>query len=172
MINVGATTSCPLLTTYSRQTNWNNLPSDVAKLQAFLKESQGLDVDVTGIFDQKTEDAVKAFQAKYMSDVMGPWEATRTSGMVYITTLKKINEIACNQPTTLTPAEQAIIQAYIQNNNNASSTQDATLGTTVGPQSPLASSTALVTDNQANTASVANASILSRFWSFIKALFQ
>src|ERR1035437_5097944 len=103
--------TCPLITTYM-EFGGNNNPIDVAKLQAFLKNSQGLDVTVNGIFDQRMENAVRAFQSKYMSQIMGPWGATQSSGYVYITTLKKVNEIACNTPLTLSPAEIAIINAF------------------------------------------------------------
>ncbi len=170
-----ATTSCPLITSYL-QFGADNDGSQVAKLQAFLKDSQGLDVAVTGTFDQKTEDAVKAFQVKYLPDVMGPWGATQGSGFVYITTSKKINELACNAPLTLTPGETAIINAY---KNAEANGQNGT--STVGPAVPgtlNATGTPLIgvapgnsANNQANTASVVNASILQRLWSFIKGLF-
>jgi hypothetical protein len=103
--------TCPLITTYMKFGGINN-PTDVAKLQVFLKNSQGLDVTVNGIFDQQMENAVRAFQSKYMSQIMGPWGATQSSGYVYITTLKKVNEIACNTPLTLNLGELTIINAY------------------------------------------------------------
>jgi hypothetical protein len=103
--------TCPLITTYMKFGGINN-PTDVAKLQAFLKNSQGLNVTVNGIFDQQMENAVRAFQSKYMSQIMGPWGANQSSGYVYITTLKKVNEIACNTPLTLSAADLAIINAY------------------------------------------------------------
>jgi len=112
--------SCPLLTSYL-QLGANNDASQVAKLQAFLKESQDLDVTVNGTFDQQTENAVRAFQSKYLSEVMGPWGATQSSGNVYITTEKKINELACNTSLALNPSELAIIDTYKnqQNQNGA-----------------------------------------------------
>ena len=119
-------TTCPLITTYMKFGGINN-PTDVAKLQAFLKNSQGLDVTVNGTFDQQMENAVRAFQSKYMSQIMGPWGANQSSGYVYITTLKKVNEIACNTPLTLSPAELAIINAY--KNSQAA-------GTNAGPTVP------------------------------------
>jgi hypothetical protein len=118
--------TCPLITTYMKFGGINN-PTDVAKLQAFLKDSQGLDVTVNGIFDQQMENAVRAFQSKYMSQIMGPWGANQSSGYVYITTLKKVNEIACNTPLTLSPAELAIINAY---------KNSQTAGTNAGPTTP------------------------------------
>ena len=128
--------SCPLITTYMKFGGINN-PTDVAKLQVFLKDSQGLDVTVNGIFDQQMENAVRAFQSKYMSQIMGPWGATQSSGYVYITTLKKVNEIACNTPLTLSPSEMAVINAYKdQQNQNGSAVGTSTNATTT-PLIPL-----------------------------------
>jgi len=90
-------------------------PEDVAKTLG----QASLTVD-NGIFDQQTENAVRAFQSKYMSDVMGPWGATQSSGYVYITTLKKVNEIACNTSLTLSPSELAIVNAYKDQQNQNS----------------------------------------------------
>ena len=116
----------------------NNNPTDVAKLQAFLKDSQGLNVTVNGIFDQRMENAVRAFQSKYMSQIMGPWGATQSSGYVYITTLKKVNEIACNTPLTLSPAEIAIINAFKnQQNQNYLNSQTASSTTNSSTTNPL-----------------------------------
>lgn len=167
-----ATTSCPLLTSYL-QLGANNDGTQVTKLQAFLKDSQHMDVDVNGVFDQKTQDAVKAFQVKYLSDTMGPWGATQGSGIVYITTEKKINALACNSPLTLSQNELATIEAY--KNASANNQNNATVGSTA-PGNLNASTTILgpigVSGNgSGNTASVINASVLQRFWNFIKNIF-
>ena len=172
-----ATTSCPLITSYARIGSKNN-SSDVAKLQAFLKDSQNLDVNVTGTFDQKTEEAVKAFQVKYLSDVMGPWGANQGSGMVYITTLKKINQLACNQPLTLSASEIAIINSYKQNiaaQAQSGAAVPATLDAAVGASDSSATSTVQVgmNDSQNSTvAAVGGASVLGRFWNFVANLFK
>jgi hypothetical protein len=139
--------SCPLLTSYL-QFGPNNDASQVSKLQAFLQESQGLNVDINGIFDQQTLNAVKAFQQKYLSDIMGPWGATHPSGYVYITTEKKINELACNASLTFSPAELAIINAYKnqqgQNgSNNATGIAVPSNGAANSTTTPNASTTPL-----------------------------
>ncbi|MDO8575313.1 MAG: peptidoglycan-binding domain-containing protein [bacterium] len=103
--------SCPIMNSYMK-IGADNLSSEVSKLQVFLKFVENIDVDITGIFDTKTDGAVRAFQAKYLSDIMGPWDATISSGYVYITTLKKINEIACKNVRALTADELVIINAY------------------------------------------------------------
>jgi hypothetical protein len=182
---------CPLLNKYLRY-GADNDPSEVVKLQAFLQRTEGLDVDITGTFDLKTLAGVNAFQTKYLSEVMGPWGATRPSGYVYITTRKKINQIACDTAFIINPAEQAIIDAYRaaqaaggQNGaggiNATSSPENSTTSPDIGfnaATSTFASNVALNANpfddayGQENTASAANAPILARFWSFLKNLFR
>lgn len=167
-----ASSSCPLIPDgIIMEIGRDNDPVQVAKIQAFLKNTQESDVDVTGTFDQKTEDAVRAFQEKYMSDIMGPWGATQTSGNVYITTVKKVNELACARPLSLTTDELATIEAYktaIANGTGASA---------IGANGDLGSTTATLngstsSDQTGNTASVGNISIFQRFWNFIVRLFR
>ncbi|MEN9613786.1 MAG: hypothetical protein RLZZ347_93 [Candidatus Parcubacteria bacterium] len=86
--------SCSYLTDYLRS-DFDNNPTEVAKLQAFLKDTEKMDVSLTNVFDKQTEDAVKAFQVKYSADILTPWGVTEPTGYVYITTLKKINDIHC-----------------------------------------------------------------------------
>ncbi|MDE1974916.1 MAG: peptidoglycan-binding protein [Patescibacteria group bacterium] len=177
-----ATTSCPLLTVGLLKMGLANDRTQVAKLQAFLKDSQHLSVTVSGTFDQATEQAVEAFQKKYLSDIMGPWGATKASGVAYITTIKKINEIACAEPLTLDAKELSVIDAYkaalaagtstgaigVNNGQNvpALSTSSALIGPTVGTNG---------NDNNQNVAAAAVAkagSLIQRFWSFIVGLFH
>ena len=118
----------------------------VSKLQAFLKDTEGYDVAVNGSFDQKTEAAVIAFQTKYMSDIMGPWGATKASGTVYITTLKKINQIACNTALNLSVADLSVIDAYRRaeasgtNAGQVGVNQNANNGVAVGLSAPTSAS--------------------------------
>jgi len=106
-----APASCPIQLGFMKAGVAND-SAQVTRLQTYLKASEGADVDVNGTFDQKTEQAVMAFQKKYMSDVMSPWEATRSSGIVYITTVKKINQLACGVPLSLDEKELGVIGAY------------------------------------------------------------
>ena len=150
----------------------------VSKLQAFLKDTEGYDVAVNGSFDQKTEAAVIAFQTKYMSDIMGPWGATKASGTVYITTLKKINQIACSTALNLTASDLSIINAYKQAeasgtaNGNVGVNQSSNNGVAVGPSVPgSATSSDILSTGNPNVAAVGQASIFTRFWNFLKSLF-
>jgi HYR domain len=176
--------SCPLITNYLGF-GGNNNEGDTLKLQAFLKNVEGLNVDINGIFDANTQTAVKAFQAKYLSEIMGPWKSSTPSGIVYITTKKKINEIACGTTINLTPAEAAIIAAHNQNTNTAPTTVvgptvgntsgTTTIGSTNVPSTPAASTTGPIGSNPntgaANTASVVNAPSIGGFWNWLKSIF-
>ncbi|HTY39648.1 MAG TPA: peptidoglycan-binding domain-containing protein [Candidatus Paceibacterota bacterium] len=80
---------------------WKNDPEDVKRLQQFLNQELGLNIPITGIFGQQTEDAVRQFQLKYHGDILKPWvqfglhdEMTPT-GFVYKTTRRWINMIEC-----------------------------------------------------------------------------
>ena len=161
------TTSCPLITEYMKFGNANN-PLQVTNLQIFLKNSQKLEVDVNGIFDLKTENAVKAFQAEYLPEILGPWGADQASGFVYITTTKKINALACASPVVISAEEQAIIDAYKARREGGESTES------VGPDNTNGTTTVEIGDatSEDNIAAVGGASILSRFWNFIKNLFR
>jgi len=171
--------SCPVITNYMRQ----GLPNDkaeVTRLQQFLKAQEGFDVDVNGTYDQKTEDAVKAFQKKYADDVLTPWGATRATGTVYITTAKKINQLACAVAMTLNEKELSVIKNYQSGlaiaSNHVSLNQPSGQGedpavtytsATAGPDAPQSAGDAM----SAEAAAVANASIIGRFWFFLKTLF-
>ena len=99
----------PLLTEYLRL-GQDNDPTQVRLLQAFLKGVEGYDVDVTGIFDERTDAAVRAFQLKYADDVLAPWGLEESTGYVYYTTQKKINEIYCGREFPLTNVQTEEIE--------------------------------------------------------------
>ncbi|KXJ99160.1 MAG: hypothetical protein UZ19_OD1000460 [Parcubacteria bacterium OLB19] len=84
----------PYLNTYLRQ-GYDNNSDEVIKLQEFLKKYVSSEVVTTGIFDDKTRIAVENFQQQYKEDILTPWNMTVSSGYVYYTTKKKINEIMC-----------------------------------------------------------------------------
>ncbi|MDP3875101.1 MAG: peptidoglycan-binding domain-containing protein [bacterium] len=103
---------CSFLHDYMRR-DFNNDPVEVLKLQAFLINFEGhQNVSLTGVFDQATFDAVSVFQMKYFSDILEPWGLTRSTGYVYITTLKKVNEIYCQRIFPLNEDQIKEINAY------------------------------------------------------------
>ena len=171
--------SCPLISSYLKMGAAND-PVQVSRLQAFLKNNEGLNVDVNGIFDLKTLNAVKAFQAKYQPTILGPWGSKNATGYVYITTTKKINELACAEPLVLNASELAIINSFRNRQ-----TQTAAVGNLVIPKSsepsevevtvPGEGNTVVIlggNSTSTNTANVSDVGIFTRFWQFIKNLFS
>jgi hypothetical protein len=73
------------------------------KLQTFLNKWMGTTLPISGMYDSATEKAVKAFQAKYASDILTPWKIGAPTGLVYFTTLHKINELECPEAAGAKP---------------------------------------------------------------------
>ena len=94
-INISKYVCEPLLTKNMRPGRGND-PLDVVKLQNFLNGEVDSGLPTTGYFGPLTTAAVKKFQAKYADEVLAPWNLTEPTGLVYTTTRKKINELACN----------------------------------------------------------------------------
>ncbi|MFA6535798.1 MAG: hypothetical protein WCT25_00005, partial [Candidatus Paceibacterota bacterium] len=86
--------SCTYLNSYLGKQKQND-SAEVLKLQAFLRDTEKIDVPLNGIYDDATEVAVMAFQVKYSADVLEPWATTTPTGYAYITTVKKVNDIFC-----------------------------------------------------------------------------
>ncbi len=83
------------LTSYMRM-GMNNPTDQVLKLQVFLNVINGTTtVPMTGIFDEATDAAVRAFQVKYLTDILSPWNITAGTGYVYKTTRATINNMVC-----------------------------------------------------------------------------
>jgi hypothetical protein len=92
----------------------NNDSTEVMKLQSVLRDIEGFDVLVTGIYDNASYEAVRAFQLRYASEVLEPWGIAQPTGYVYYTTKKKINEVYCNNQREfpLTDGQQEEIIEY------------------------------------------------------------
>ena len=80
----------------------NNDPFEVRKLQIFLNGYLGMNLDVNGIYDLDTFNAVKTFQTMLKDDILAPWVANgclsseeMATGYVYRTTRWAINNIFC-----------------------------------------------------------------------------
>ncbi|MBY0110858.1 DUF642 domain-containing protein [Patescibacteria group bacterium] len=97
-------TSCgPLLDTFLGM-NLTNDGAEVTDLQGFLNEHMGAGLPVTGVFGPLTDAAVRAFQVLYWEEVLQPWfsipesgiqDSDDSTGYVYKTTQRKINNIFC-----------------------------------------------------------------------------
>jgi len=120
------------LTEFIKFGNANN-PQQVRRLQLVLRDFEGHDVPVDGVYDQRTLNAVHRFQAKYSSDILTPWGIDQSTGFVYLTTRKKVNEIYCKgtKQFPLTAQERSIIErtkALVDSvvNRQNQNTQDTT----------------------------------------------
>ncbi|KKU78911.1 MAG: Lipoprotein [Parcubacteria group bacterium GW2011_GWA2_47_7] len=111
---LGESTECFYLNEYMRL-GANNTPSEVTKLQSFLRNFEGFTtLEVNGFFDITTDVAVRQFQDKYKTDVLIPWNLPANTGYVYYTTQKKINEIYCQREFPMNAMQITEIMAYRQ----------------------------------------------------------
>ena len=103
--------SCSYVNSYLKQGAEND-SREVKNLQAFLRGvEKDITVEVNGVFDDATYNAVLKFQSKYADDILTPWGVDAPTGYVYITTKRKINEIFCSTKIALTKEEEDIISA-------------------------------------------------------------
>ena len=84
----------------------DNNPAEVEKLETFLNVFEGEKLAINGIYEQVDFDAVSRFQSKYDEQVLLPWSYDNSTGYVYITTKKKINEIFCEMDFPLTSDQE------------------------------------------------------------------
>jgi uncharacterized repeat protein (TIGR01451 family) len=84
-----------------------NNATQVSKLQDFLNKHSFGSFPSTGYFGPLTEGAVKAFQAKYADEVLKPWSISAPTGLVYLTTIRQINNIEC--PDLMLPVPANLI---------------------------------------------------------------
>ena len=90
----------------------DNNPVEVEKVERFLNEFEGENLEVNGIYEQVDFDAVSRFQEKYLGDILSPWSHNASTGYVYITTKKKINEIYCQKEFPLTLEQEAEVALF------------------------------------------------------------
>lgn len=98
----------------------DNNPFEVKKLQAFLNGYLGLNLDVSGIYDQETYEAVKRFQGMLKYDILSPWvdngclpSENIATGYVYRTTKWAINNMFCPSPKPDISDEKCYLGDYI-----------------------------------------------------------
>ena len=109
---VGAPVPCTeYLTSYIKLGAANN-SDDVRKLEMFLNTFEGFNLSVDGSYDQQDFEAVRVFQDRYFDDILAPWGHTKTTGYVFYTTRKKINEIYCKSVFPLTSEQQNEVDEF------------------------------------------------------------
>lgn len=72
----------------------NNDTQQVELLEEFLI-SRWEDLSIDGNYGQADFEAVKNFQKEFKAEILDPWGVTEPTWFVFRTTVKKINEIAC-----------------------------------------------------------------------------
>ncbi len=114
---LGSATTTPAscdayLTAFIKQGNKND-EEQVKRLQYVLKNFESAAVDENGVYDMATLAAVHAFQTKYASEILAPWNIAKSTGYVYLTTRKKLNEIYCKREVAfpLSHEENMLIEA-------------------------------------------------------------
>ncbi len=82
----------------------DNNPEEVRKLQIFLNIYMGEDLEVSGIYDTETMEAVNGFQLLHKDEILQPWvdeglhdDINEPTGYVFETTRRKINMIMCEE---------------------------------------------------------------------------
>ncbi len=166
---LGDATCSEYLTAYLRMGRENDA-EQVRRLQFVLKEMEGFEVEINGVFDAATLAAVNAFQVRYADDILAPWGITAPTGYTYITTRKKVNEVYCKGTVAfqLTEAEQQIIE---KSKTRSAGQGAAQVGTA---SAPVAQTTTI--DATEATAAVANASSTPSerrgFWGSIRDFFR
>lgn len=118
---VTASVCSPHIKTYIRYGAENNA-GDVRKLETFLNEKQGESLVVDGVYGVEDVVAVKRFQQKYASEVLGVWGLSEPTGYVYRTTLMKINSFYCDASVTC--------PAFIEHNSLTENSVSAEVGKT------------------------------------------
>src|SRR3989338_704439 len=126
---LGTSTSCDAYLTAFIRSGRANDPEQVRRLQTVLRDFEGAQVAVNGVYDGATLVAVHAFQSKYAADILAPWAINQSTGYVYLTTRKKINEIYCRNTKQfpLSAAELGVILHTLQSEVGAQ--PSSTLGT-------------------------------------------
>jgi hypothetical protein len=124
----------PYLTTTIRP-NKENDTAEVLKLQTFLRDLEGhTNLEITGVYDNATQQAVAEFQKKYQDEVLRPWGLPLPTMVVYYTTRKMVNEIHCEftREFPLSADQQAEIDRYRSEGGSYYQPQGNTGGNSTG----------------------------------------
>jgi hypothetical protein len=128
-------------------------------------------LQLSGVYDAATLDAVKKFQVKYASDVLTPWGISEPTGYVYLTTRKKINELFCGGvPFPLTSEEQSIIARARAAGAGLSASVSAGTGSAVETGVVVdtgSSSSTIATSSTSTSTTGAMKDVRSLWWLFI-----
>lgn len=107
--------NCPVFTQYMKQGDRNGGQSlskqqlgvsatikEVKLLQQTLKDMGYFTGTPNGVFGPQTKEAVKAYQALKLKNVIAPWQISKPTGWAYQATIRQLNtDLGCYQTVTL-----------------------------------------------------------------------
>ena len=102
--------SCDMYLTVFIKPGGNNDPDQVKRLQKILIDFENASTTESGIYDGATLAAVNAFQTKYASEILAPWGISKSTGFVYLTSRKKVNELYCKASGQTFPLSESELQ--------------------------------------------------------------
>ena len=86
-----------------------NDPAQVVLLQKYLDTYENAGLPIDGTYSKQDVAAVIAWQEKYSSDILTPWNLTQGTGFIYITSLRKFKALfdaECQEQATVTSITQ------------------------------------------------------------------
>ena len=104
---LGAETACGIYVDKFLRKGYKNNKDAVLKVQQFLNQYEGNKLSEDGFYGLGTENAVKSFQQKYADDILKPWKINKPTGIFYLTTQTKVNNIMC--PELALPIPQNLV---------------------------------------------------------------
>ena len=117
--------------------NASNDAIAVLNVQYVLKTFEGFNIELTGIYDKQTIDAVRLFQEGYSADILVPWGLTRPTGNVSVTTLHKMRELYCKDESGFSEKELTMMYAIQKKYGVYNDTGTSSATTTSAVQSTL-----------------------------------
>ncbi len=92
---LGAEDTCGIYVDKYLKAGYDNDEGAVIKVQKFLNDYTKAGLIINGLFDAKTEKALKAFQLAHSDKILVPWGIKAPTGIFYLTTQTEVNNIMC-----------------------------------------------------------------------------
>ncbi|MDP2788462.1 MAG: peptidoglycan-binding domain-containing protein [bacterium] len=104
---LGAEASCGIYVDKFLRKGYRNNVEAVKLVQRFLNDYTHAVLVVDGVFGQKMEGVLKAFQLAHSDKILAPWGITVPTGIFYLTTQIEVNNIMC--PTLNLPIPSNLV---------------------------------------------------------------
>ena len=126
--------SAQLYPTAVIQIGAQNDPAQVKLLEQYLNTFEGAHLPVNGIYSELDRSAVIAWQEKYASDILAPWNLAQGTGYVFKTSLQKFKSLflaQCQQVAGASVSTKNI--QYGMSGDDVRSLQKALIAKNTGP---------------------------------------